>query len=173
MWNPTKKRTLSDVMQNFLLDIGLTLGVLVLLAEKATGEVIHEYVGVAFTAALLVHLLFHWDWIVATSKRLLKKTSGQVRIKSLINIAIFIDMAVIIVSGLLISEVVMRPFNLEVGSFWHALHVASSSLVIWLTGLHVAMSWKWIVNAIRQHVGQPIVRFFRRLVVRKPVAAHS
>lgn len=169
----TQKRTVSGVVVNLLLDIGLTVGVLVLMAQHATGEVIHEYVGVAFTVALVVHLLLHWDWIVATAKRLFQKMSAQVRLKSIINLAIFVNMAIMIVSGLLISEVVLRPLGLQVGSFWRVLHVTSANAVIWLVGLHVAMSWKWILNAVRQHVGQPIMHFARRLIVRKPVAAHS
>jgi hypothetical protein len=54
----------------------------------------------------------------------------------------------ITISGLLISEVALPwiGFNPRGGSFFLWLHLSSVGWVIWLTAIHLAVNWRWIVS---------------------------
>ncbi len=131
---------------------------------RATGVPIHEWLGTAFGAAIIVHLLLHWKWIVSVVQRFLKKRPGQTRIKSLLNILLFIDATLLVFTGLLISRVVMAPLGLQPNRdfFWRWLHNFATDAGVVVVGLHLALHWKWIVNVFKRYVVQPIAHLSQR-----------
>ena len=50
------------------LDVALLLGFGVAFTFSFTGLTIHEWFGLEFGLALLVHLTLHWDWVVRTTR---------------------------------------------------------------------------------------------------------
>jgi hypothetical protein len=71
---------------------------------------------------------------------------------------LFITVTLIIFSGIMMSKVVLSTFDLS-GShdmIWRWLHGAATNAALILVGLHIALHWKWIVNAVKRYVWQPL-----------------
>src|ERR1700735_1150516 len=55
----------------FWLDAGLLAGFCLVESTGFTGMIVHEWLGIALAAMVLVHLLFSWTWISSTARRFL------------------------------------------------------------------------------------------------------
>jgi len=130
-----------------LFDIGLTLALLALLSVALTGLALHEWLGIAFIAVLVLHLLLHWQWIAGAALRWLRSLSWQMRLTFLVDSVLFVTMTLVIFSGLVISEVALPLMGLTTSRnfAWRAIHSASSNGVLLLISLHIALNWRWIV----------------------------
>jgi hypothetical protein len=128
--------------------------------------------GLALGGGILVHLLLHWDWVVATLRRFFGRLPASARFNLLLNSALFIDLTIIIFTGIMISREALPLLGISVpgGMVWRGLHVASANLSVFLAGLHVAVHWKWIVNAIRNYVVAPLFGRGAKRPVVAPVA---
>jgi hypothetical protein len=149
---------LSSTLRNLLVDATIFGGFLLATDPHATGQAIHEWLGIAFGATIIVHLLLHWKWIVNVVRRFFSRLPGQVRINSLLNSLLFIAVTLIIFSGIMISKVVLNTFGLS-GShdmIWRWLHVTATSAALVLVGLHVALHWKWVVSTVKRYTWQPV-----------------
>ena len=49
---------------NLTLDITIFTAFLAVANPTITGMTIHEWLALAFAAAIVTHLIFHWDWLV-------------------------------------------------------------------------------------------------------------
>ena len=139
---------------NLFLDLTLLAGFLITMEERLTGRTLHEWLGIALGAALMIHLFLHWNWIVTVTQRFVGNLSRRTRLNTILNAALFITFGLIMISGLLISESVVGMLGLS-GSrdpFWRILHSAASNAVLVLVGLHIALHWKWVVNTFNRHV---------------------
>src|SRR5690242_15722482 len=94
---------------NLIVDSAIFIAFLVAMAPHFSGIAVHEWLGIAFGAAIITHLLLHWQWIVEITRRLFGKVAWSARINYILNTALFIDITLIIFSGLMISEVAL-PF---------------------------------------------------------------
>src|SRR6476620_6390083 len=88
---------------NLIVDSAIFTAFLVAMAPRFSGQTIHEWLGMAFGAAIITHLLLHWQWIVEVTKRFFSKAQWSARINYLLNSLLFIDVTLIIFSGLMIS----------------------------------------------------------------------
>src|SRR5690349_9664625 len=80
---------------------------LIAMAPHISSIALHEWLSIGLGVGIVVHLLLNWLWIVAVTKRFFGKTAWSARINYMLNTVLFIDMTVIILSGLLISEAVL------------------------------------------------------------------
>ncbi len=152
-------KTLTNTTKiKLLLDGAIALGVLASLAPAMTGQAIHEWLGMAVAVPIVVHLLLNWKWIVATTRRFFGALPGQVRINYVLNAALFITMTATIFSGMMMSEVALRSLGLSLGHSpsMKMVHNLSTTALVWVVGLHLAMHWSWVVSAVRQHVIAPL-----------------
>ncbi len=124
----------------------------------ATGQAIHEWLGLAFGAGIITHLLLHWKWIVHVVRRFFGKLPGQVRINSLLNSLLFVAVTLIIFSGVMISKVVLSTFGLSSShdAIWRWLHTNATNAALIIVGLHVALHWKWVVATSKRYLAQPL-----------------
>jgi hypothetical protein len=143
---------------NLIVDSAIFAAFLVVMAPRFSGMAIHEWLGIAFGAAIVTHLLLHWQWLVEVTKRFFGKAQWSARINYLLNALLFVDITVIIFSGLLISEVALPLIGVQLtgGGMWRGLHEASANLFLPLVGLHVALHWQWIVNMFKRLVISPL-----------------
>ncbi len=150
----TRQRTLT----NLALDGALFIAFLIAAAPRFTGIAIHEWLGIAFGAAVMTHLVIHWTWIVGVTRQFFRRATGTARINYVVNVLLFIMFTVIIFTGLMISETVLpwTGIRLERDRFWTQLHHLASDAAVFLIGLHVAVHWRWIVETVRR-----LPRFFR------------
>ena len=128
---PKKSRKLSSSKVNYLIDFAVFIAFLFVMDPRATGIAIHEWLSVAFTLVIIVHLLLHWAWIVAVSKRFLRKLVVQARLNFILNIFFFIFMTVAIFTGIMISEVALPLFGIhfEKNFTWRFLRRCSRKMI--------------------------------------------
>ena len=149
-----RKQKLSSTAINLIIDSTIFIAFLVTMAPHFTGIAIHEWLSIAFGAAIITHLLLHWEWIVTTTQRLFARLPRQTRINHALNLLLFIDMTLVIFTGLMISESALPALGIQVAQAgsWHTLHTTTANIARGLIGLHVALHWQWIVNSFNQYV---------------------
>jgi hypothetical protein len=131
-------------------DVVVAAATVLLVSARATGITIHEWLGVAGAAAVLTHLVLSFDWFAAVTKRFFQKQPFQVRLNWLLSTGLFIAMTAAFYSGLAISKVVMPALGIQLadGFAWKSIHSISSDFILFLTALHLAVNWKWVVKHI-------------------------
>lgn len=137
------------------LDTLLLLLFLLCLSPRMTGLSLHEILGIAIFVPILIHLLLSWSWIRHALTAFATSTMrGKVNL--VINSLLFILMMIEIISGLAISEVAVPFFDIHTinDRTWRALHNLTLNYTVLLVGLHIAMNWKWILNAIQKNIPQ-------------------
>ena len=162
MTDEVVKNTPIQTRTKLWLDILIFVAFLVTMDPYSSGIPIHEWLSLSMLAALTLHLLLSWDWITGISQRFLGKLGLQNRINYILNWLLFIDGTLLIVSGVMISEVAL-PFlgiNLPKGFAWRRLHDMSANLGLLMLGLHTALHWAWIVNTFNRYLIQPLMRLF-------------
>jgi hypothetical protein len=143
---------------NLFVDIAIFLAFLVAMAPHFSGIAVHEWLSIALGAAIVTHLLLHWQWIVEVIRRFFGKLQWSARVNYVLNALLFVDVTVVIFTGLMISEAALPQLGIHLtpGGAWRMLHTLTANLFVPLIGLHVALHWQWIFNTVK------------RLVVRQP-----
>ena len=164
--NNTKRKT-NPTKVNLFLDAAIFVAFLLALDPRLTGIAIHEWLGLAGAAAVVVHLLLHWEWIVGVTRRFLGRTSGAARLNYVVDVLFFIDLVVISLSGLMVSQALLPLLGLAApgGAFWLVAHALSADLAVVLVAVHAALHWKWIVNAVQRYVLRPAAAVGKRVEV--------
>lgn len=145
---------MSATKQNLLIDLLIVVVFLLASQPHFTGMAIHEWLSLGLAAGFLTHILLHWRWIYETSRRLFGKLARQSRLNYILNLSLLIAFTLIIFSGIMISEEILPMLGLQGvhGGVWKWLHTTAADAVIWLVGLHIALHWKWIVNASKKYL---------------------
>ncbi len=117
-----------------------------------TGLSAHEWVGLGFAPALLVHLTLHWDWVLRTTRRVVTRLPARERLRWIVDLALLLAMTLCVASGLLISRVALPALGIHLSDdgFWTGLHTTMADICLVLVGLHVGLSWRWIVLTTRR-----------------------
>ena len=165
----SKSKFLSQNGTKLLVDTLAFFGFLIAMDPRSTGIAIHEWLSLAGIGAIIIHLLLNWNWIVEITRRFFKKVAGRSRLNYILNIALFIDMTLIMFTGIMISEVAI-PFlgiTLPQSFTLRALHSTAADLFTPILGLHLALHWSWLVNTIKRFIVQPVAGLFhaKRAVV--------
>lgn len=135
-----------------ILDIGTFIAFLITMDPRFSGLAIHEWLSLALAGTIIVHLLLNWDWIVNVTVRLFGKANSSARINYVLNWLLLIDGILIMLSGIMISEVAIPALglNLPMNFAWRRLHDTSANLALLIMGLHLAMHWNWIVTTFKR-----------------------
>ncbi len=151
---------------NLILDLSMFGVFLVIANPHSTGTTIHEWLAIAFSAAIITHLLVHWDWIVKVGKEFFKKLWHQSRLNFVVDTLFFIAMTGSLFSGLMISQSVMSTLGIQlnVSHSWKSIHSMVSDLSVVLLGLHFALHWKWLTTNVDRYILNPIRNLFPRTV---------
>lgn len=149
---------------NYVVDLVIGISFLIATAPNATGEPIHEWLSMGLAVMVVTHLLLHWQWIVAITKKIFSKVAWQQRINYILNIGLFIDMTIIMFTGIMISKTVVPLLGLELPNnmTWRSLHGLASDAGVFLIGLHLALHWDWIVRTSKRYLIQPITKRFHK-----------
>ena len=133
---------------NLFLDIGLALFFAIEMEVHFTGLALHELFGLFLTAVLIIHLVLHWDWVVSITRTFFRKLIHESRLNYVLNLVLFLDVVMVFVTGIVVSETLGLNFGLSNTSLsdLQFLHAFSSHLSLVLTALHVALHWKWIAT---------------------------
>lgn len=141
-------------LTKLFLDLSAFVALLVVSAPRFTGVAIHEWLAIALSGAIVVHLLLNWNWIVEISSRLFSKSAKNSRFGYILNWALFASGIMIMLSGLMISKTVVPFFGLSLpqNMSWRGLHELSTNITMALMGLHVALHWNWITGMFKRLV---------------------
>jgi hypothetical protein len=117
---------------------------------------VHEWLGIGCAALVIVHLLLNWQWIVSTTKKLFAPAHWQTRLGYVLNVALFVDVTLLIFTGLMISEVALRSIGISLprGGQWRGIHSLTSDVFVLIVGAHLALHWDWIVRTVRRMFGR-------------------
>jgi hypothetical protein len=162
MTEEISKKTPSQTKTKLWVDILIFVVFLIAMDPQSSGLAIHEWLTLSVVAAMVVHLLLNWDWITEITGRFLGKLGTLNRINYILNWLLFIDGTLIMVSGVMISEVVLplMGIKLPLGFAWRRLHDMSANIGLILLGLHTALHWGWVVTTFKKYLVQPIMKLF-------------
>jgi len=156
-----RRRVPARTRLDFWLDVALLVAFTLDYSFNFTGLTIHEWIGLGFGLALLIHLTLHWDWVLRTTRRVFGRLPGRERIRWIVDLSLILVMTLCVASGVLISRAALPAIGITpvAGAFWTGLHTTSADVTVALVALHVGLSWRWILT-----VG-------RRIATRRPARA--
>lgn len=137
---------------NLFLDLALVVIFVCESEMRFTGLRNHELFGLAFGLIILVHLVLHWRWIVTITKTFFRSLLHQSRLNYVLNLALFLDAATMVLTGIVISHTLGLNLGIDThsGFPWERIHILSAELSLIIVALHVGIHWKWIATrAIR------------------------
>ncbi|MFL6555111.1 MAG: DUF4405 domain-containing protein, partial [Bacillus sp. (in: firmicutes)] len=111
----------------------------------------HEIAGLIIGVAILVHIGLNYRWVVNTTKKILDpKLPKKTRFSYLLNILLLISMATVIITGILISKVVLPSLAIQGGHSLRGIHGLSADATLALVGLHIAVHWQWVMSICKR-----------------------
>jgi len=142
---------------NLIINFAIFSLLLIGLEPALTGNAVHEWLNLTLGTLMLVHLLTHWDWIVAMLRRQAREMSGILRINFILNLILFVTFVMMILSGLMISRTVVSSFGYVAPSrsVWNELHSVFGNVLLLLVASHIGLHWNWIVHACRRYIFSP------------------
>lgn len=147
---------------NYLIDITLLAAFLIAMEPRFGGIAVHEWLSLALAAIIVLHLLLHWDWIVAVGLSFFRKLWQRSRLKFVVDLLLFAAFVAVMLSGVLISKVALPQLALQAGyrRLWRELHAWSADASLLLLGLHFALNWGWLWCMTQRYILNPIAGVF-------------
>ena len=145
---------------NLVLDAAIFAAFLIAFEPGLTGIAVHEWLSLAFFATLILHVVFHWEWVVKVTVQFFRKLFHSSRFNYLVDAALLVAFVLVMLSGILISRSVLSELGFQVAASpgWRFVHSSSANAVIFLVGLHFALHWKWIVSTIKRYLVSTFAR---------------
>jgi hypothetical protein len=162
------------VRTNLALDIVIAVAFLVAANPPVAGLTVHEWFGLAFGAAIAVHLVLHWEWSVHVTKRLFTRGGSGPRLNYAVDAFLFVALTASVLSGLLTSRHVLPWFGLpaEPARGWRETHSLAANASVAAIGVHLGLHWNWIaVNLPRLVGGRARTTGVRTEDARQPLVA--
>ena len=137
---------------NMIMDIICLVVYLVVANPSWTGIGLHEYLSLAVCVVLFVHVLFHMDWVIKTTKLAFTKPSWQTTGNWVLNVLLLLTLALAMVSGILSSGAVLPDLGLFADGyyFWDPVHSFSAKLLLALIIVHIVVHWRWISSFFKK-----------------------
>ena len=117
-----------------------------------TGLPMHELIGAAFIAPVLLHLVIARPWVRGAVRNVVRASHARTRINLVLNTLLFLLVVSEIFSGLAISQVLLPSMGwLRLNDrAWRQLHNELLNGLHLLVGVHIAVNWSWIVGTFRR-----------------------
>jgi hypothetical protein len=149
---------------NLALDITIFIAFLVVANPGLTGMTIHQWIALAFAAAIVTHLLLHWNWLVMVTRQFFKRLFHQSRLNYVVDALFFVAMTASMLSGLMISKSILATLGiqLDVSHGWETIHKLASDASLILLGLHFALHFKWVVSSLKGYVASSMIYRLQR-----------
>lgn len=123
-----------------ILDILMALVFVILFNKSAFGGMaFHEIAGLCFVGGLVAHIILNRKWIAGVTKKF-GSMPVRTKLEYIVALLLLVDLAVMTVSGILISKVVFaKLITAQVNA--SGLHTATAYLALLLMGLHIGLAW--------------------------------
>lgn len=129
---------------------------LIILFDRHTWEWLHTWIGLAMVIAALIHLIVHWSWVTATTRRVasdFRNMAPRLRMIIAVDVLIAIGFVISAISGLVFfadKQLGLPVYGVLSSSLWDVIHTWSSILMTVAAVTHFALHWKWITNVTRR-----------------------
>lgn len=140
--------------RRIIFDLLLTVLLAFELLHQLTGNEIHEIVGAAFFACIIVHLTFAARWMrrFASSFKAGDLAKRQ-RTLAIVAALLAVDFVTLVVSSVIISQLLWNAgvnlTALNPGNIWYPIHTAAAyGLCILVLG-HLSLHWKTVADTLR------------------------
>lgn len=121
----------------WVLDLAMAVVIVLLFNKNATGENLHEIIGLALFAAFALHLVLNAKWIGGVTKKFFGKMPARTRAIYIIDFLLVISWAVCAVTAVMISKSV---FSFHAGGqMGEVIHKFSAACGLLLFGLHIGL----------------------------------
>lgn len=135
------------------IDVALSIMIVFEMLIQFTGDFLHEVVGFAFFATVVLHIALSYSWVKKTAHKASKGTlkarqASLAVVSSLLGICMLVlGVSSIAISGILESAGFIWPF----GEYdpWVVIHTISSYALCALVVVHLAMHWVFFASALR------------------------
>jgi len=127
-----------------LVDIGMTVALLLLMAYSLIGEMAHEWIGCAMFLLFIVHHCLNIKWC----KNLFKGRYTPFRIvQTLLVVLMLCSMVGSMVSGIVLSRHVFADLPIEGGSAWaRTVHMICAYWGFVIISLHLGAHWNMMMG---------------------------
>lgn len=134
------------------IDVLAFVGYLAATNTVLTGIPIHEWLSVGVALVLAVHTALNWDWTVNVVRYFFRRLFNISRFNLVLDVLLFVAFTAVMVSGFLVSRVVVPLLGISVpfGPTWRILHSLSAKIMLPILGIHVGLHWRWLVHAFRR-----------------------
>jgi hypothetical protein len=87
-----------------------------------------------------------------------------------VNILVFAAFIAVTMSGIMISKSILGILGIQLtgGGNWKMIHKTTADAALYLTGLHFALHWNWLVTNVKKHVVVPLSNTFRPRLLTQP-----
>lgn len=134
-----------------------------LLFDRHTWDDLHTWGGIAMILVALLHLIWHWPWVVTMTRRIWNMLHGEVgymnaraRWNLILNFTVALTFLLCAVSGLVLLIVpggrgtAAETVLLLSRTSWDLVHTWSGIAFILTAVLHFAIHWKWVTKVSRK-----------------------
>jgi len=131
-----------------VVDIGMTILLFVLMAFQYVGLQWHEITGTAMLVLFILHHILNGNWYRSLAKG--KYRSGRILL-TMVDVALLINMFLLIFSGIAISRYVFRFLDIPVSKAWaRGIHMTASYAGFLLMGFHIGLHYGMVMGMIKK-----------------------
>ncbi|MFD1774843.1 DUF4405 domain-containing protein [Paenibacillus rhizophilus] len=138
------------VLIKLIIDLVMTILMLVEMAYYITGNRVHENVGVTLLGLFIAHIFLNRRWF---SSLLQGKHNFRRILQIGLNILFLAAMAVMMVSGILISSDLFPFIPVKNDMIFRQMHVQMAYWGFIIMAVHIGFSWGMILNSVRRMTG--------------------
>jgi len=132
-----------------------------------SGLQFHEIGGLALGGVFIIHLALNAKWIIHTTEKVFSpKKSFKIKMRYIVDALLLLSMVFIVVSGIMISKTILVGiFKVSNERLFRELHIVISYVSLLLIGIHVGLSWNWVMNTFKR-----LLRIIQESSVRSKLA---
>lgn len=143
---------MKKIYTKIVLDLMLAITFVLLMNPRVlNGLPFHEIAGLVIGVAILVHIGLNYRWVVNTTKKIFNPNlSKKTRFSFLLNVLLLISMVAVMITGILISRVVLPSLAIQGNRSIRDLHSLSADATLALVGLHIGVHWQWLLSVSKK-----------------------
>lgn len=146
----------SKMIIRLSIDFAMTVLLLLLMARQLTGEAAHEWLGAGMFALWILHHILNFKWYSHIGKG---KYTPPRMFQLAVNLLLFISMAGMMISAVILSREVFRFLPISGGiSLARSMHILCAFWSFVLMALHLGLHWNMILGHIGRAAGLVLPR---------------
>jgi cytochrome b561 len=144
----SKRRVSRRLILDVAVDVVLLLAFTIDSNTSFTGISVHEWLGIGFGCAFMIHLALHWEWTLRTARRLVARNSGERRDRArwFVDLLLYVVLGATVVSGWYVSRYAGPALGVKRirEPFFRDLHGTVANISVVLVAIHLGLNWRWL-----------------------------